>query len=85
MHVNQMNKCLQSELSAVETYKQALEKERGSYGHETDFQQLASILSDHQQAASQIEAQIQRLGGTPEHYSGAWGAGLSWSWVQPNC
>jgi len=76
MHADQLNKCLRSELSAVETYNQALEKERKASGHETDFQQLASILNDHQQAASQIEAQIQSLGGTPVHDSGAWG---TWS------
>lgn len=73
MNSDQMNKCLQSELSAVETYQQALDKDRQKFGHEMEFQTLASILTDHQQAASQIEAQMQGMGQTPVHDSGAWG------------
>jgi Domain of unknown function (DUF2383) len=76
MDTDRMNRCLRSELSAVETYTQALERERSTSEQETDFQQLASILNDHQQAASQIEAEIQRMGGTPVRDSGAWG---TWS------
>jgi uncharacterized protein (TIGR02284 family) len=76
MTVDEMNKLLRSELSAVETYQQALEKERQKFGHETEFQQLNAILSEHQQAASQLRTQIQQLGGTPVQDSGAWG---TWS------
>lgn len=73
---DELNKCLRSELSAVETYQQALDKERQEFGQEVEFQELSSILTDHQQAASQLEAQVQRMGGTPTHDSGAWG---TWS------
>ena len=73
---DEMNKLLRSELSAVETYQQALDKERQKFGHEAEFQQLNAILSEHQQAASQLRTHIQQLGGTPVQDSGAWG---TWS------
>jgi len=76
MQWDEMNKLLRSELSAVETYQQALEKEQQKFGHETEFQRLNAILSEHQQAASQLSTQIQQLGGTPVQDSGAWG---TWS------
>ena len=76
MTLDEMNKLLRSELSAVETYKQALGKEQQKFGHETEFQRLNAILSEHQQAASQLSTQIQQLGGTPVQDSGAWG---TWS------
>ena len=73
MTVDEINQLLRSELSAVETYQQALDKEREKFGHETEFQQLNAILAEHQQAASQLTTQIQQLGGTPVQDSGAWG------------
>jgi uncharacterized protein (TIGR02284 family) len=76
MTLDEMNKLLRSELSAVETYKQALEKEQQKFGQETELQRLNAILSEHQQAASQLSTQIQQLGGTPVQDSGAWG---TWS------
>jgi len=75
MDWNDLNKALRSELSAVETYQQALEKEQGAE-QEQAFQQLSNFLRDHREAASQLESQIQRLGGTPSRDSGAWG---TWS------
>jgi uncharacterized protein (TIGR02284 family) len=76
MTLDEMNKLLRSELSAVETYKQALEREQQKFGQETELQRLNAILSEHQQAASQLRTQIQQLGGTPVQDSGAWG---TWS------
>ncbi|MBA2594400.1 MAG: PA2169 family four-helix-bundle protein [Pseudomonadota bacterium] len=73
MTCDEMNQLLRSELSAVGTYQQALDKEREQFGDETEFQQLNAILAEHQQAASQLTTQIQQLGGTPVHDSGAWG------------
>ena len=58
---DEINQLLRSELSAVETYRQALDKEREKFGHETEFQQLNAILAEHQQAASQLTTQIQQL------------------------
>ena len=43
MTFDEVNKLLRSELSAVETYQQALEKERQKFGHKTEFQQLNAI------------------------------------------
>ncbi|MCA1600105.1 MAG: PA2169 family four-helix-bundle protein [Acidobacteria bacterium] len=73
MTSDEMNRLLRSELSAVETYQQALDKEREKFGHDAEFQQLNAILAEHQQAASQLTTQIQQLGGTPVQDSGAWG------------
>lgn len=73
MYLEKMNTCLKSELSAIETYHQALEKERDPSGHEQIFQELSTILQGHQQAASQLESHIRQLGATPVHDSGAWG------------
>jgi uncharacterized protein (TIGR02284 family) len=73
MTCDEINQFLRSELSAVETYQQALDKEREKFGHEAEFQQLNAILAEHQQAASQLTTQIQQLGGTPVKDSGAWG------------
>lgn len=76
MNLEGLNKCLRGELAAVETYQQALEKNRQQYGQEVKFQQLAEILKDHQEAASQVRSLVQRMGGTPSDDSGAWG---TWS------
>lgn len=70
---DRMNTLLRSELSAVETYQQALGKAEDRFGHETEFQQLEAVLNDHQQAATRLETGIRELGGTPAHDSGAWG------------
>jgi len=76
MHADELNKLLRGELSAIETYQQALEKERADFEQETAFQQLSSIIRDHQQAAVQLRTEIQRVGGTPVDDPGAWG---TWS------
>jgi hypothetical protein len=56
-------------LSAVETYQQAVDKDRQKFGLEIEFQILVTILTD-QEAASQLEAQMQALAETPVHDSG---------------
>ncbi len=76
MNWDEINRLLRSELSAVETYQQALQKEGQKFEHEAEFQQLATILNDHQQAAARLEAQIKQMGGRPVQDSGAWG---TWS------
>jgi hypothetical protein len=78
MTLDEINKLLRSELSAVETYKQALEKEQQKFGQEGELQRLNAILTEHQQAAAQLRTQIQQLGGTPIQDSGAWGV---WSTI----
>lgn len=76
MDADDLNRCLRSELSAIETYKQALDKHRQEYGQEPQFQQLNEMLSDHREAASQLSSWVQQCGGTPSTDSGAWG---TWS------
>ena len=73
MH-DELNKVLKSELSAIETYQQALEKKDTDPKHLSAFDELSAILDDHQRAASRIEAAIRQKGGEPVHSSGAWGA-----------
>jgi Domain of unknown function (DUF2383) len=74
MTSDQMNTLLRNELSAVETYQQALGKGEDRLGHESEFEQLAAILNDHERAAARLEALIRKLGGTPTQESGGWGA-----------
>ncbi|MGZ8153406.1 MAG: DUF2383 domain-containing protein [Methylovulum sp.] len=67
-----LNKFLKDELSATETYQQALAKlqEDASLGQS---ESLMPIYKDHQNAVSSLQALISRLGGTPCEDSGAWG------------
>ena len=76
MNADDLNKCLRSELSAIETYKQALDKHRQQYGQEPQFQQLSSMLTEHQEAATRLRSLVQQHGATPSTDSGAWG---TWS------
>ncbi|MEQ1529308.1 MAG: DUF2383 domain-containing protein [Methylococcales bacterium] len=73
MHnLTKIDKLLKDELSAIETYQQALDalKEDVSLGN---AESLVPIYEDHQAAASSLQAQIRQLGGTPSADSGAWG------------
>ncbi len=72
------DKLLKRECSAVETYQQALRKERQESGRNAEFQELATILNDHQQAASRLEARIQQPERRAARDFGAWG---TWSKV----
>lgn len=69
-HVEQMNSFLRGEISAVETYRQAIEKV-------TDVAarlQLEHCRRSHQQRVDLLKERILRLGGTPADGSGIWGA-----------
>lgn len=76
MIYDELNKLLKNELSAIETYQQALEKEDTDPEHITAINELSAILDDHQRAASRIEVAIRQKGGEPVRTSGAWG---TWS------
>ena len=76
MKFDNLNKCVRSEISAIETYQQALDKHRTEYGQHAGFQQLSGILADHQETLSTLRSSIQQSGGTPSSDSGAWG---TWS------
>jgi uncharacterized protein (TIGR02284 family) len=73
MHnVETLDKLLKNELSATETYQQALAtlREDVALGEAED---LIPIYEAHKVAVSSLQAQIRQLGGTPSEDSGAWG------------
>jgi len=64
------NKLLRGEISAAETYRQALDK----LGNEAAGADLKRIHVEHREAANDIRKHIHDLGGKPDQDSGAWGA-----------
>jgi hypothetical protein len=68
--VDQLNSFLRGEMSAVETYNQAINKlQATSYAP-----QLEDCKRSHEQRVQLLKDQIRRLGGTPADASGPWGA-----------
>lgn len=67
-----LNELLRGELSAVETYDQALEKIRGDEYRNV----LNDFRQDHVQFADYLSKRVKELGGTPSQSSGPWG---TWS------
>jgi uncharacterized protein (TIGR02284 family) len=65
-----LNSLLRGEMSAIETYRQALEKAEG----ETGAEELHRFRVDHRDAADQLWHHIEQHGGKPSEGSGAWGA-----------
>src|SRR5688572_26845251 len=63
------NSLLRGELSAVETYEQALEKFEGQ-GHS---EILAALQSDHRSNAEILRSHLLDMGAEPADSSGAWG------------
>jgi uncharacterized protein (TIGR02284 family) len=72
-NIDTLNKFLKDELSATETYQQALDKlkEAAELGNSNS---LTPIFEEHKEAVSSLQSLINRLGGTPVEDSGAWGA-----------
>ncbi|WNG35053.1 DUF2383 domain-containing protein [Archangium minus] len=67
--VETLNSFLRGEISAVETYRQAI-------GHVSDDRirsQLEDCLHDHEHRVESIRERIEKLGGTPSEGSGLWG------------
>ncbi len=68
--IDQLNKFLRGEMSAVETYEQALEK--------ADDPRALMILEENKKShVARVELlvkEVRRLGGEPADSSGAWGA-----------
>ncbi len=71
-NIKRIDKLLRDELSATQTYQQALDKlqEDASLG---EAEYLQPIYQDHKEAVSSLQEQIRQLGGTPSEDSGAWG------------
>jgi bacterioferritin (cytochrome b1) len=67
--IDSCNKLLRGELSAVETYTQAIEKFSGSRESEV----LAGLRSEHQHSVAELSKHVSAMGGTPDSDSGPWG------------
>jgi len=68
--VDVLNSFLRGEISAVETYRQALEKVEKPQVRT----QLQDCMQSHAQRVTLVSEQIRTLGGTPSTSSGVWGA-----------
>ncbi len=69
-NIDQLNSFLRGELSAVETYRMALDKlDKGSPART----ELETCMRSHEERVQMLREQIRRLGGTPSTSSGAWG------------
>ena len=63
------NSLLRGELSAVETYSQAITK----YSGKPVLGELQRIRSEHAQSAARLTENVRSMGGKPDTDSGAWG------------
>ena len=63
-----LNEMLRGEISAIETYRQALETA------EAGTQDLHHFAKDHRHAADQLRHHVEQHGGKPSEGSGAWGS-----------
>lgn len=68
--VSVLNSLLRGEISAVETYRQALEKVEAAPVRS----QLQDCMQSHARRVDVLRQQIQSLGGEPSEGSGVWGA-----------
>lgn len=67
--IDQLNSLLRGEISAVETYKMAIEKlTKASF-----VSVLRDCLASHERRVTTLGDEIRKLGGTPAKGSGAWG------------
>ena len=70
--VEQLNSLLRGEISAVETYRQAIEKVGDE--HVSDATALRAIAQEHGEDAQSLREAIEQLGAEADDSSGAWGA-----------
>lgn len=70
--ISQLNSLLRGEMSAIETYRQALEKI--SADNPFGVEELRALQVDHRDAADALWHHIEQHGGKPSEGSGAWGA-----------
>jgi len=68
--VDALNELLRGEISAVETYRQAIDK----LGESPTVGQLEDCKRSHEQRIPKLREEVARLGGQPAKESGAWGA-----------
>jgi hypothetical protein len=67
--VDKLNSFLRGEISAVETYRQAIDKLSGTPEAST----LNDCMQSHEQRVHLLEEEIRRRGGQPAEGAGAWG------------
>jgi uncharacterized protein (TIGR02284 family) len=65
-----LDSLLRGEMSAIETYRQAIDKFAG----EPETDQLRAFQRDHRDAADELWHHIEKHGGKPSEGSGPWGA-----------
>lgn len=70
-NVEALSSLLRGEMSAVETYDQALEKIDGDAAI---TQELKRCRSSHQERVNMLRGEVSRFGGQPPTGSGPWGA-----------
>lgn len=70
--VDQLNSILRGEISAVETYNQAIQKVGDE--HASDATALRAIAQEHGENAQSLREAIWQLGGDADDSSGPWGA-----------
>src|SRR5205807_1273618 len=68
--IETLNSFLRGEISATETYQQALAK----IGNDRGALELRQIHAEHREAANTWRQHIHDFGGKPDQGSGAWGA-----------
>ncbi len=71
-HLETLNSLLRGEMSAIETYRQAISKIEDNAA--PGAQQLHSLLQDHRDAADALWHHIEGHGERPSEGSGPWGA-----------
>jgi uncharacterized protein (TIGR02284 family) len=69
--ISTLNSLLRGEMSAIETYRQALEK-LGETGF--GVEELRALKRDHRDAADTLWHHIEEHGGQPSEDAGVWGA-----------
>jgi hypothetical protein len=69
--IDQLNSFLRGELSAVETYDQALQKLSTEAAIASPLQ---SSRTSHQRRVELLRSEIRKMGGEPAESSGAWGS-----------
>ena len=70
--LTQLNSLLRGEMSAIETYRQALDKMKDDNVFGVD--ELRALQRDHRDAADALWHHIEQHGGKPSEGSGAWGS-----------
>ncbi len=66
--IETLNSFLRGEISAVETYRQAL-----PHVSDRTREALDECLHDHEARVTELREQVEKLGGTPAEGSGVWG------------